>query len=233
MAEGYRQRTLKGNLPGTADIWIQAASVGESFLALEIVKSLETKQPIRYLLTSNTRQGIEILNRELREQTFVENRNRLFVRYFPFDKPSLMTTAVARIRPKLMVLLETEIWPGLLQALKRYGCKTLIINGRITEKSLRRYLLWPSIWQSLKPDKILAISPADADRFAQMFGRGGIEVMHNLKFDRILPASGSLDDDHNRIDAILTPEVPLVVLASVRGGEETDVKKIIHHIQQL
>ena len=224
LAEGYKQRTLKDNLPGTADIWIQAASVGESFLALEIFKSLVLKQPVRFLLTSNTQQGIEILNRELAKQAVVGNR--AFVRYFPFDKPSLMATAVARIRPKLMILLETEIWPGLLQALKKHGSKILIVNGRITPKSLRRYLIWPSIWRILKPDEILAISPADADRFGRLFGQDRIEVMYNIKFDRILP-SVSPGDDHKKIEAILTPGSPFVVLASVRGEEEADLKKII------
>jgi len=232
LAEGYRQRALKGSLPGNADIWIQAASVGESFLALEIVKSLETRHPVRFLLTSNTSQGIEILSRELQQQIDDNNRDRPVVRYFPFDKPSLMATAVTRIRPKLMVLLETEIWPGLLRALKRHGCKILIINGRITEKSLRRYLLWPSIWQALGPDKILAISPADAERFGRLFGRDGVEVMPNLKFDRII-SSRSSHDDTIRIKSILPTGVPLVVLASVRSEEESEVKKIIHHIMHI
>jgi 3-deoxy-D-manno-octulosonic-acid transferase len=232
LAEGHRQRALKDSVPGTADVWIQAASVGESFLALEIVRSLETKHPARFLLTSNTSQGIEILNRELRKQTADDNRHRPMVRYFPFDKPSLMAMAVARIRPKLMVLLETEIWPGLLRALKRHGCKILIVNGRITEKSLRRYLLWPSIWQTLRPDKILAISAADAERFGRLFGRNGVEVMANLKFDRIL-SPRSFHDDTIRIKAILPAGMPLVVLASVRSEEETEVKKIIHHIMNI
>jgi 3-deoxy-D-manno-octulosonic-acid transferase len=71
-----------------------------------------------------------------------------------------------------MVLLETEIWPGLLRALKKYPCKSLIINGRLTEKSLKRYLLWPSIWRQLRPDKVLAISQADV---RQGWGQGHVQ----------------------------------------------------------
>ena len=59
LAEGYHQRELKDDLPDVADLWIQAASVGESFLALEILKTLRVKQPTRILLTSNTSQGVE------------------------------------------------------------------------------------------------------------------------------------------------------------------------------
>ena len=65
LAEGYHQRVLKDKLPGVSDLWIQAASVGESFLALEILKSLQVEKPIQILLTSNTRQGIDILNQAL------------------------------------------------------------------------------------------------------------------------------------------------------------------------
>ena len=67
LAEGYHQRALKDELPGGADIWIQAASVGESYLALEILKTLQPKQPIQILLTSNTHQGIDIFNQALPE----------------------------------------------------------------------------------------------------------------------------------------------------------------------
>ena len=229
LSEGYHQRTLKDKLPGMADLWIQAASVGESFLALEILKSLRVPQPIQILLTANTRQGIDILNQT--QQRRVSNRNQIqtAVRYFPFDKPSIMATAVAAIRPKLMVLLETEIWPGLLLALKTQGCKIIVVNGRLTEKSLQRYLLWPSIWQTLQPDKVLAISPADADRFGRLFGPKGVDVMANIKFDRMAPSS-SVSDDHTAIESILPRDIPFVVLASVRHEEESEVKKLVREI---
>jgi 3-deoxy-D-manno-octulosonic-acid transferase len=229
LAEGYHQRALKDKLPGVADLWIQAASVGESFLALEILKTLQVKQPIQILLTSNTQQGIDIFNQRLPELISDKNQVQTAVRYFPFDKPSIMAAAVAGIRPKLMVLLETEIWPGLLLALKAQSCKILIANGRITEKSLQRYHLWPSIWQTLRPNKILAISPADAQRFRRLFGPDGVEVMANIKFDRMTP-SNSIDDDNIKVESILPTDFPFVVFASVRQEEESEVKKIVHEI---
>ena len=231
LAEGFQQRALKDKLPGVADLWIQAASVGESFLALEILKTLRVEQPIRILLTSNTRQGIDILDQALPELISDQNQIQTAVHYFPFDKPSIMAAAVAGIRPKLMVLLETEIWPGLLLALKAHRCKVIIVNGRITAKSLQRYHLWPSIWQTLRPDKVLAISPADADRFGRLFGQDGIEIMANIKFDRMAPSS-AVDDDHNKIKSILPAGVPFAVFASVRHEEESEVKKIVHEISR-
>jgi 3-deoxy-D-manno-octulosonic-acid transferase len=229
LAEGYPQRTLQDKLPGVADLWIQAASVGESFLALEILKNLQAEQPIQILLTANTRQGVEILDQALPGLMGDRDQMQATVRYFPFDKPSIMAAAVADIRPKLMVLLETEIWPGLLLALKARRCKTIIVNGRITVKSLQRYLLWPSIWQTLRPDKVLAISADDADRFGRLFGPDGVEVMTNIKFDRMAP-SVSNGNDHKKIESVLPAGFPFVVFASVRREEEPEVKKIVHEI---
>jgi 3-deoxy-D-manno-octulosonic-acid transferase len=229
LSEGYRQRVLKGKLPGGADLWIQAASAGESYLALEILKILRVKQPIQVLLTSNTRQGIDILNHALPELGGDRNQIRPTVHYFPFDKPTIMTAAVARIRPKLVVLLETEIWPGLLRALKAQGCKSMIVNGRMTEKSLQRYCLWPSIWRTLRPDKVLTISEADADRFGRLFGQDGIEVMLNIKFDRMY-RSNPADDDHINIESILPADFPFLVFASVRHEEESRITSMVREI---
>jgi len=142
-----------------------------------------------------------------------------------------MAAAVAGIRPKLMVLLETEIWPGLLQALKAQRCKSIIVNGRITAKSLNRYHLWPSIWQTLRPDRVLAISAADADRFGRLFGRDGVDVMANIKFDRMAP-SGAVGVEHNRIKSILPAGAPFLVFASVRQEEESEVKEIVREISR-
>jgi len=229
LAEGHAQRALKDDLPAVADLWIQAASVGESFLALEILKNLQLEQPIKILLTANTHQGIDILDQALPELLRDKNQIQTAVRYFPFDKPSIMAAAVAGIRPNVMVLLETEIWPGLLQALKAQRCKSIIVNGRITAKSLKRYLLWPSIWQSLRPDRILAISPADADRFGRLFGQDAVVVMPNIKFDRVAPSTPD-HVDHDQIRSILPAGLPFVVFASVRHEEEAKVKKMVREI---
>ena len=231
LAEGYNQRALKDGLPGVADVWIQAASVGESFLALKILKNLRVVRPTRILLTANTLQGVEILDRELPRLISSRNPIQATVRYFPFDKPSIMAAAVANIRPRLMVLLETEIWPGLLRVLKKQNCRIMVVNGRMTEKSLRRYQFWPSIWQNLRPDKVLAISPDDADRFGRLFGRNGIEMMPNIKFDR-LASNPDHDPAGFEMAEFLPPERDFVILASVRKPEESVVKKIVAKVMK-
>ncbi len=228
LAAGYDQRILKKKLPA-APIWIQAASVGESLLAVELVRALDLHGPTAVLVTSGTRQGVDILNDNFSASAGMNRGICPRVGYFPFDRPSVMQLAVSAVRPTVMVLLETEIWPGLLLALKKAGSRVLIINARLTEKSLRRYLLWPSFWQALKPDKILAISPADAGRFARLFGRQRIEIMPNMKFDRLaVPPPGK--DGSQKLKALLPSRVPFAVLASIRREEEVQVLKMIRQV---
>ena len=139
-ADGFEQRMLQQDIP-PADLWIQAASAGESYLISLILKKLRPPYPIRILLTSNTVQGVGILERAIHDTTPNHRTLNACVAYFPFDKPTIMEQAVKSIRPKVMVLLESEMWPSLLTALRKYGCRTLIINGRITNKNLTRYLI--------------------------------------------------------------------------------------------
>jgi len=128
-----------------------------------------------------------------------------------------------------MILIESEMWPGHMAALKKCGCKILVINGRITSKSLSRYLVWPSLWHTLRPDKILAISENDAQRFSTMFGKDRVNVMPNIKFDR-LESMESTPDQKNPLESILPDEIPFIVLGSVRQEEEHLVEKIIIEI---
>ncbi|NNK85354.1 MAG: 3-deoxy-D-manno-octulosonic acid transferase, partial [Desulfobacterales bacterium] len=228
IAEGFKQRILAEKLP-KADIWIQAASVGESFLAKELISHFKPSIPTRILLTSNTSQGIEILKKSVSEITPNVRGIIAFTAYFPFDKPAIMAQAVNDVGPKIMLLLESEMWPAHLASLKKKGCKILIINGRITSKSLSRYLIWPSLWSTLSPDKILAISKNDANRFATLFGEDRVDVMPNTKFDRTGNA-GSLTSIKNPLEEIIPLETPFVVLGSIRSEEEPLVEKIVSDI---
>ncbi|MGE0086475.1 MAG: 3-deoxy-D-manno-octulosonic acid transferase [Desulfococcaceae bacterium] len=227
IAEGFAQRTLRHPLP-YADLWIQSASVGEAWLTAEIIKNLHPHLPLNVLITSNTRQGIELLEKLIAETSFSSSViGNVCTAYFPFDRPSLMKKAVKQVRPKLMILLETEIWPGLLAALKQSGTRILILNGRISPRSLQRYRLRPSVWKSLRPDQVLAVSLEDAERFGLLFGRENIGLMSNIKFDRIpLHMPGRVNENFIRQMIVH----PFLVLGSVRREEEMDAENIIRKV---
>lgn len=227
LAEGFEARRLRHSIPEPANLWIQAASAGEAYLAGSLIKNLKPAKPVNILLTSNTRQGMDILRQAVDEITPNDRGLKAQTAYFPFDAPSVMDKAVRHIRPEVMVLLESEIWPGLLFALKKYGSKILIINGRLADKSLRRYRIWPRIWLSLRPDKVLAVSEDDSKRFALLFGNRGMEIMPNIKFDRI---GDSLSCMSNPLRDMLPSNISFIILGSVGDEEESLIEKTILHI---
>ena len=243
LAEGWAERTLASGLPAEADLWLQAASGGEAYLAWELLRHLPEvlaavlaeagspesplRAPLRVLVTTFTSQGLGILKQA---QADLAPGLDLRPAYFPFDLPGPMLRVLDAVRPKAVALLETELWPGLLAACRRRGVPALVLNGRMTEKSLRGYTKLPWLWRSLAPERVLAVSAPDAERFAQTFGQQGrperVGVMPNIKFDRLRFTAGP-EQEPPAFAQLLPPGAPFVILASVRKEEEADVLKII------
>lgn len=231
LREGFAERTLASAPPGAAELWLQAASVGEAYLAGELAGRLFESCRPRTLLTTGTAQGRAILEAARRRAAASHPHGGISCRYFPFDRPALMRRAVRRIAPRLLVLIEAELWPGLLYACRRHGVRVLILNGRLTAKSLRRYRLWPGLWRALRPKAVLAVSPADAARFDRLFGPGTAEVMPNMKFDRLAPAGPAPDPAAEALRPILPEGAPFIVLGSVRREEEPTVGRMLDELR--
>lgn len=226
LKDGYCHRRHPEGLP-EADIWIQAASAGEAYLALSLIENLTPPNPVHVLVTTNTRQGLDILEKGLRGRS-ESGRVTAAWGFAPFDQPKLMDAAMGRVGPKLLVLLETELWPGLLSAAKTHGVPVAVVNARLTPKSLERYRLWPDLCKHLGPDRVLAISDEDARRFAALFGEAGVGTMSNIKFDRLKTAA---TDSNNPLAAFIKAGSPFLVLGSVRQEEENPVSRIIEAVR--
>ena len=229
LAEGYAQRCIAHPHLSQAGLWIQSASAGEAYLTWEILKQLAPESPMRVLVTTNTSQGMGILQQAATDISTSNSNMEIQVSYFPFDNPAIMKQAVRLVQPKLMVLLETELWPGLLSCLKQAECRILLINGRLTPKSLSHYMIWPSFWHRRRPDKICAISPQDSDRFCKLFGSHGVTIVPNIKFDRLTNDNLSSQPFMDNANVLATNE-KFLILGSVRKAEEKDVQKIIQSV---
>ncbi len=228
LKEGYEERRLDLALPA-ADLWIQAASAGEAYLARAIVSCLNTDSDLRVLVTTNTRQGMDILEKAAPGISSKTHGITLFPGWFPFDRPAVMEKAVCQVNPKLVVLLETEIWPGLLYALKTRNIPACIINGRITSKSLYCYRKGSRLLRLLRPDAVHAVSSADAARFAEIFGKDIVFEMPNIKFDR-LPAAQKPEQE-TALSWLLPKDSRFLVLGSIRQQEEERIINLIRHVQ--
>lgn len=225
---GFDRRVSPGHLPG-ADIWLQAASAGEAYLAVRLIRGMDPPRSLHVLVTTTTVQGMDILESGLTRPS-LSRRVHLSLDWFPFDRPDIAQAAVRAVRPRVMVLLETELWPGLLHSLKQNQARILIINARMSARSHHRYMKTRWLWRRLAPDEILAVSTQDARRFGRVFDAARVRTMNNIKFESMEtpnPVSSTLPNKSGRPVSDL---LPLTILASVREPEEKRVLKLLKTI---
>src|SRR5213595_3791793 len=116
------------NVDGEESLWIHAVSVGEALTARALVADLRARYPrLRLFLSTTTIAGQQVARRNL------QNVDAVF--YFPFDWTFIVKRTLNLVRPRLFVMMETEIWPNLLRTCRRRGIKTVVINGRISSRS--------------------------------------------------------------------------------------------------
>ena len=180
---GFAERFGLGAACHRDSIWVHAASVGEVHAAEALIRALRREYPgWPITLTTMTPAG-------------AERAGALFgaavqIRLIPFDLPGAVGRFLRRTRPRLAVILETELWPNLYLACSRRGVPIVIASARVSERSARRYLRVASLSRALFASEIrvAAQSSDDAQRFIAI-GASPTQtsVAGNLKFDFELP----------------------------------------------
>ena len=132
-----------GSLTGPSfkrPIWIHAASVGEVFCCIPLLKRIKKDFPqSEIVMTTMTRTGHEAAKVQIPEADAV------FL--FPIDHPLVIRRAIAKIQPSLLLIAETELWPNLLCSCGKKGIPIVLFNGRISQKSFRGYLFLKSLFK--------------------------------------------------------------------------------------
>nr|WP_320011057.1 glycosyltransferase N-terminal domain-containing protein [uncultured Desulfobulbus sp.] len=236
MTLGWEERTLAKPLPGPVDIWIQSASGGESMLSgmvlTQLARLTKTNSPLTTLATAGTKQGIDSLHKIWGQlEPTSQEALKLTIRYFPLDAPNTMARAFAILRPRLAVIVETELWPGYLMAAKTAGVPVLLINGRMSEKSFRSYRFFRLFFKHYGPKRVLAISEADCTRFASLIGPERVTPLNNLKFDRIQPKALASAQHTNH--PLVGEQCSFIVLGSIRQKEKAKILATIYAILQV
>jgi 3-deoxy-D-manno-octulosonic-acid transferase len=191
-------------------VWLHAVSVGEARAAAPLVRALAATLPDHgLLLTCTTAAGRETL-----KQVYGES---VLCAYLPYDLPGAVQRFIEHFRPRLGVLMETEVWPNLLAACGANNIPVVLANARMSEGSARRYARWPGL---ARPAfgclaAVCAQSGPDAERLRAL-GAQRVEVTGNLKFDvepdpALLAAGAAWRHELAR---------PVLLLASTREGEE-------------
>ena len=193
-------------------IWIHAVSVGEVLAITRLVKTLETALPGYQILISTTTRTGQALARE----RFGPNR----VFYCPLDLPWAVRAYLNALKPRLLVLAETEFWPNLLSGCFRRGIPVAVVNARISDRSWPRYRRLRVLWRPFlsRLSRVLAQSETDAERLLAIGCRPeSVTVAGNLKFD----VRAAQEADATRQLKSRTGGLRLIVAGSTLEGEES------------
>ncbi|MBZ0104863.1 MAG: lipid IV(A) 3-deoxy-D-manno-octulosonic acid transferase [Sulfuricella denitrificans] len=196
-------------------IWLHAVSVGETRAAATLVKALQVRYPEhQILLTHMTPTG-----RETGEQLFGREVLRC---YLPYDYPFAVRRFLDYFRPELGLLLETEIWPNLIQSCQASHVPLCLVNARLSEKSARRYARFSRLAaESLQRMSLIAAQTEDDARRLVELGATRVSVMGNLKFD-IAPSAELLELGQVLLRRFDTGR-RIFLAASTREGEEEKI----------
>lgn len=193
-------------------IWVHAVSVGETRAAAPVVEALAARFPgHRILLTHMTPTG-----RATGVELFGDRVERAWL---PYDLGFAARRFLAHFRPRLGIILETELWPRLLEEAARAGVPVVLANARLSERSARRYARFPAIarWALAGLAGIAAQTEADARRFAAL-GAAAPAVTGNVKFDLAVPPRTA--EDAARLRALMGDRRQVWLAGSTREGEE-------------
>src|SRR6266403_166883 len=212
---------LRGERPGA--IWIHAVSVGELLSSVGLAKRLKEEHPDRPLVVSTTTITGQSLARE--RMQFADA-----VFYFPLDWSFCVRRVLQAVRPAIVIVLETEIWPNFLRETRRQNIPVLFVSGRISDRSFARYerylgrfglFLRPFLRSALgNASAFLMQGAKDAERIGALGAPPDrVSVSGNLKYDMEVPAATPLSS-WLEAEARRQGRSPIVVAGSVVATEE-------------
>lgn len=207
-------------------LWLHCVSVGEAQAALPLLRAIRRDLP-QYRIVVST---VTVTGQQLAREIFKGEAERVF--YFPLDWPWTVRRTLRAIEPSLVLIMETELWPGFLRECRGRTTPVAIVNGRLSEKSFRRYRLIPSFVSRVVDCLDLAVmqTAADAGRIRSLGLKADrVFISGNVKFDAGTPSEHEAFT--NELAARFNPKgAPVILAASTHDPEE---RVIIESLQQL
>ncbi|MEO8467284.1 MAG: lipid IV(A) 3-deoxy-D-manno-octulosonic acid transferase [Gammaproteobacteria bacterium] len=198
-------------------IWVHAVSVGEVRSATPLILALASRYPRhRLVVTTMTPTGAA----QVRELC----GDRVTHCYVPYDLPGAVRRFFDRVHPEVAVIAETEFWPNIFAECGRRKIPLLLVNGRVSQASLRGYLRVPNITRAMlaNADLLCAQTRVDAQRLRNLgVPESLIQVTGNLKFDIELPTR--LLEGAHELRGLWGRARPVFIAASTHRGEERKV----------
>jgi 3-deoxy-D-manno-octulosonic-acid transferase len=216
---GFRERlgSLETSSIERPVIWLHCVSVGETQAARPLADLIGKQYPGHSLVVST----ITLTGQTLARQVFKDHASRVF--YFPFDWRWSVRRSLRTIQPAAVLLMETELWPNFLRECGAQRIPVCLVNGRISETSVRRYRVIRAFFKRVVENLTLAImqTEADADRLQSLgFPEEKLYVSGTMKFDagNLMISSSLYEIFRERFG--LTKEQPLILAASTHAPEE-------------
>lgn len=167
-------------------IWIHAVSVGETIVALSMIRRYLERYPERkFILSTTTTTGQDVARANTPENTTVI--------FCPLDFPWMVAKTLDLLRPSQLVIFETELWPNLIAMSARRNIPVTLVNGRLSDKSARGYRRMRMFFAPLlrKFTMILTQTDADTERFLSVSPKAAVQTCGNMKFDQKIPELGN------------------------------------------
>jgi len=210
----YAPGTLTA-LTGRQVIWVHAVSVGETRAAIPLLKALRQAHPQHALVLSNVTETGHAIAQEI---DCVD-----VCLFFPFDLSGVVRRVLTRVKPCLIVLVETEIWPNFVRLAHRQNIPVALVNGRISDRSFPRYMRFQRLLGPVLDciDLFAMQTELDAERIHELGApRERVRVSGNMKFDMVAPSFDEAVLGNLRTLFGLNEENTLLVAGSTHAGEE-------------
>ncbi|MFA5181890.1 MAG: 3-deoxy-D-manno-octulosonic acid transferase [Syntrophales bacterium] len=223
---GMIREELFLTMEGAPRIWIHAVSVGEVTAAAPIVAALRAELPgACIVLSTSTETGQDMAGSLAKEATAII--------YYPLDIPFVVRKVIDRVNPDVFVMTETELWPNFLHACKERNIKVIMVNGRISPRSFRRYRLSRFFWKRVLKfvNRVGVISDVDGKRILSLgLPPERMEIMGNAKYDGLAAkVSPALEEEvAKRLN--IAPEEQVFVAGSTHEGEESVVLDVYRRL---
>jgi len=202
-------------------VWLHGASVGESVSMLPLIqKIIETYPDVHVMVTTGTVTSADVMNKRLPE--------RAFHQYIPIDNPMFTTRFIKYWSPDVVLWFESEFWPAMLSSIKRKNLPLILINGRISNKSFKRWQQFDFISKELLSCFTLCLGQSEEDAYRlKILGAANALCLGNLKYAGLpLP----VDEDKKAEILSCIKKRPLWLASSTHDDEEIKVAKVHKHL---
>ncbi|HWR73890.1 MAG TPA: 3-deoxy-D-manno-octulosonic acid transferase [Nitrospirota bacterium] len=202
-------------------IWVHAVSVGEVMAAHPLIRDLRKRYPRKKLILST----VTVTGNYTARQR-VPEADAVF--YFPFDYPWIVRRVIRRIKPAIVIVAETELWPNFLRELKKAGIPSVVVNGRISPHSYRNYMKLKWFFREVfrHVDLFCMQSDADAKRITEIGAEPGkVAVTGNLKFDQKITIIRSQP-------LSVPPGSKIITAGSTHRGEESVLLDVFRRLRE-